>query len=237
MRDPRTPAPGRAVLATLAVAAAVLVTVGVTAGLGRRTGGHDTAAPASSTATGPSADPADVAACLVPDFATDPAEVTVVYSQLQQAPRGTTPVMVLRNAAGEIRLCDLFGGDNPAVAPPGRATTAEPVAFYASGRRDWDCAGRALHRFTLSEWLSVADPVRTVRLRFVVDGAARPWFSTSAVDGLAHLQAWLDGPVDPHTHVLLQQQALDAGGTRIAQSALPASQRLPGCQGGSAQIG
>jgi hypothetical protein len=251
MRDPRTPGPGRAALVAAAVAAAVLLTVGVTASLGHRSGGPDTATQASAGTTGtappvrsvvdldqgPVTDPADVAACLAPDFATDPAEVAVVYSQRQLAPAGTTPVLVLRNRAGELRLCDVFGGDHPASAPPGRATAKHLVAFFSNGRRDWHCAGHTLQRFVLSEWLSVGDPVHTVRLRFVVDGKPGPWFRTAAHGGLVHVQAWLDGPVHPGGTVRLQHRVLAADGTPVARSVLPHSQRLPGCEGGDVQIG
>ncbi len=182
---------------------------------------------------------ADVAGCLAPDFATDPALVTVLYGVRQKTPDGSVPVLILRNRAGRIRLCDEFGGDYLAQLPPERATAANPVAFYSTGRRDWNCEQRTqkLRRFTMTEWLSTSAPVHTVRLRFVVDGTPGAWFATRAANGFAHLQAWLDGPLPRGTRLAVQQEVLDATGAPVAQTMLPAGQRLPGCTAGSVQIG
>jgi hypothetical protein len=180
-----------------------------------------------------------VADCLGRGFATDPADVTVLYGVQQRTVSGEVPVLVLRNAAGELRLCDGFGPDSPAQVPVPTATAQRPVAFLSNGRRDWDCApgSRDLRGFTITEWLSVAPQVDTVQLRFVVDGVAGPWFVTAAHDGVVHLTGWLHGPQPPSARVLVQHRILDAAGDPVAQRALPASQRLSGCAGGSAQIG
>lgn len=252
-RTPHATGRGRyGVIAAVAVVVAALVVGG--AALKVAGGGHDARPSASAQLSassqlpdgtldldlGPVTDPAAIAACLAPDFASDPAEVSVVYGQVQKTRDGSVPVLVLRNTAGEIRLCDVFGGDYPSKAPRDEASAAAPVAFYASGRRDWNCeeSTRTLRHFTMTEWLSVAGRVQTVRTRFVVAGTPGPWFTTKAVDGLAHLQAWLDGPLAPGTRVMVQHQVLDADGHRVPQKALPGHQRLPGCSaGGSAQIG
>ncbi len=180
----------------------------------------------------------DVAGCLTKGFAADPAEVTVAYGVEQRTVTGTVPVLILRNRAGQVRLCDQSGRDSPATSPAPTATERRPVAFYSTGRRDWSCtSGDRLRRFTLTEWLSTAPSVDTVRVRFLVDGTPGPWFRTRAVGGFAHLAAWLDGPLSRGTRITLQHQVLDAAGGPVAQRALPSVQRLDGCSGGSAQIG
>lgn len=199
------------------------------------------ASPASGDTIGLDLGPvtqADVAACLAPGFAGDPAEVTVVYGVEQRTHDGSVPVMVLRNQAGQIRLCDQFGGDYPAEAPP-EATAAKAVAFLSSGRRDWNCEQRTrtLRRFTMTEWLSTSPEVDALRLRFVVDGVPGPWFTTRPVDGHAHLLGWLDGPLARGARLAVQQRVLDVHGSPVTQTTLPRSQRLPGCSGGSVQIG
>jgi len=243
----RLRAPGATALVVALVA--VLLLAGGALTFLHRADKPEVAAPAASASAtpsldglgldlGPVTDPAAVAACLVPDFATDPAHVTVVYGVRQRTRGGSSAVLVLRNEAGETRLCDMFGGDYPAQLPLPHATATKPVAYYSTGRRDWSCS-ESTHRLTLfriSAWLSVSDAVDAVRLRFVADHKPGAWFTTSAVNGLAHLQAWLDGPLPRHARIVLQQQALDASGARIA-SVLPASQVLPGCEAGSAQIG
>lgn len=198
--------------------------------------------PTSTSADlGPVTDPAEVKDCLAPGFATDTADVAVVYGVTQKTPDGSSPVLVLRNATGQTRLCDLFGGDYPAMSPLPQADADHPVVFYSTGRRDWTCEQdtHALKRFTVTEWLSVADPVASVRLRFVVGGTPGDWVTTDARDGFVHLQAWLDGPVRHGTSLAMQQQVLDHQGNLVSHTVLPRTQRLPGCGpgSGSATIG
>ncbi len=250
--DDRAPARGHrgVVAATVLTVAAVVLGLGVLRGGPPGHDGHGDAAArlaGSPTAAGePTLDldlgptgPADVTGCLSPDFAGDPAQVTVLYGVRQRTHDGSVPVLVLRNRAGEVRLCDQFGGDYPAQAPPDRATAAEPVAFYSNGRRDWNCQQRTgtLRRFTLTEWLATASAVNSVRVRFVVNGRPGPWFTTRPVDGLAHLQGWLDGPLHRSARVVVEHQVLDAQGGTVTQTTLPSNQRVAGCSGGSAQIG
>ncbi len=187
---------------------------------------------------GPASPPA-VKACLSPDFGTDPAQVSVVYGVEQRTASGAAAVYVLRNETGETRLCDQFGGDYPAQEPAPRATRRHPVAFYSTGRRAWTCApdGHTVDRFVMTEWLSTAPRVHSLRLRFVVDGEPGPWFTTRAAHGFAHLTGWLEGPVSPGTPMSVQQQARDTRGRVVQQRTLPAHERLVGCAGGSAQIG
>ena len=53
---------------------------------------------------------AAIARCLTPGFATRPAQVSVLNGVLRQKlPRGSVAVLILRNRAGTVRLCDQFG--------------------------------------------------------------------------------------------------------------------------------
>jgi hypothetical protein len=177
--------------------------------------------------------------CLLPGFAPDPASVEVLYGVEQRTQDGSTPVLVLRNAEGEIGLCDVSGPDRPSSVPLPEATAEDPVAFLANGRAAWDCDGRRLQGYTSTTWLAVSDQVGRVQQRFVVDGSPEPWFTTRARDGLAHLQTWLAGPVPRTAEVVVEHQVLDAAGEPVQQSALPTEpQALETCaDGGDAQIG
>lgn len=204
-------------------------------------------------AAGPSADPtvvdldlgptseADVTSCLTPGFAADAAEVDVLYGVEQRRLGGSSPVLVLRNAAGDVRLCDQFGGDSPSQAPLATASPAHPVAFLSNGRSSWSCAGttKVLNRFEQSTWLAVAPEVSTVQQRYLVGGVPGAWFTSRAQDGYVHLQSWLEGPEPASTRFAEQFRVLDASGDDVPQTALPTRQSLlPGCsKGGSAQIG
>lgn len=180
---------------------------------------------------------AAVRPCLSPDFGTDPAQISVVYGVRQRTGSRPAPALVLRNPAGLTRLCDQYGGDYPAQAPAPVATRRHPVAFFSTGRRLWTCDGRTVDRFVMTEWLSTAPRVRAVRLRFVVDGQPGPWFTTRPEHGFAHLTGWLAGPMAAGTPMAVQQQVRDAHGRVVRQGVLPHHERLPGCAGGSAQIG
>jgi hypothetical protein len=185
-------------------------------------------------------DPADVDACLVPDFASSAADVDVLYGQRQSTEGGVAPVLVLRNAAGDLRLCDAEGGDAPAEAPLPAPTPAEPVVFLSNGHSRWSCTdGKVLQGYRDTTWLAVAPEVATVQQRYWVDGVPGPWFTTSARDGYAHLQSWLTGPEPSGTRYAVEYRVRDADGGTVAQSALPTGKdRLPGCSGdGDAEIG
>jgi hypothetical protein len=183
----------------------------------------------------------DVATCLSPDFATDPSQVDMLYGVRQRRIGGSVPVLVLRNAAGDVRLCDQFGIDSPSQAPLATVSSARPIAFLSNGRSDWSCAGtsRVLDRFQSSTWLVVSSEVATVEQRYLVDGVAGPWFTTKAQGGYAHLETWLQGPEPAGTKLAQQFRVLDASGNAVRQTALPArATALTGCSaGGSAQIG
>ncbi|QNN54068.1 hypothetical protein [Nocardioides mesophilus] len=215
-------------------------------------GGPASAAPTGSSGTGPAAaaegsidldlglaDAAAVTGCLdgLAGFATDPTAVQVRYGMQQRSATGSTPVLVLENADGDLLLCDAFGSDRPAQLPVPAASEDRPVAFLSSGRSAWDCDGDAVTGYTSSTWLAVSGAVARVEQRYVVDGAAGPWFTTAPHDGIAHLQTWL-GPQPAGTALEVESRVLDAAGDPVPQSTLPAGPApLTGCAGGDAQIG
>jgi hypothetical protein len=179
----------------------------------------------------------DLAACTTPDFTPEGTDPEVLYGVRQLRLGGTSAVLMLRNARGEVRLCDRFGTDAPSQAPLPSPTAEEPVAFLSNGRAAWTCDGTRLRRFEQSTWLVVSPAVATVRERFWVAGVPGPWFETRAHGGYAHLQTWLQGP-EPRSRYAQQFQVLDADGTAVPQTALPTEKRpLTGCQGGSVEIG
>jgi len=188
---------------------------------------------------GPVTRRAAVARCLAPGFATRPAQVSILYGVRQKLPGTSVAVLILRNRAGTVRLCDQFGGDYLAQLPPPRATRTKPVVFYSTGRSDWNCeqTTQRLRRFTMTQWLSTRPVVHTVRLRFVVNGAPRRWFATRPVNGFAHVQAWLSGPLPRNARLAVEQRALDGHGRPLRHTQLPEHRRLAGCTNGSVQIG
>jgi hypothetical protein len=197
-----------------------------------------TASPAEVTDLdlGPT-DAHDLAACSTPDFTPEGTDPEVLYGVRQLRLDGNNAVLVLRNAEGDVRLCDRFGTDTPAQAPLPTPTSEEPVAFVSNGRAAWTCDGTRLRRFEQSTWLVVSPDVATVRERFWVAGVPGPWFETRAHGGYAHLQTWLRGP-EPRSTYAQQFQVLDADGNPVAQTALPTNEQpLSGCRGGSVEIG
>jgi len=245
MRTPDQPAGGRrkgaVIVAALTVAAVV---VGIAA---IRFPGDSSVSPSSSPASPPStsspadadtslidldlgsgADPAAVEACAGEGFADDPADVEVLYDMVQKSPQSTTPVLLLRNADGDLRLCDLAGDDVPADSAFPPATAADPVVFLTNGSDAWDCDGPVLGSYRATTWLVVDEQVDLVQQRFVVDGSPGPWFSTRTLGGFAHLQTWL-GPQPDGVEIVAEQRVLDDAGDPVQQSALPEREVLPGC--------
>ncbi len=172
---------------------------------------------------------AEAAACL--------SDATTLYSSVQKTATGSTPALVMRGADDELRLCDSFGPDSPSVAPVELADAEHPVRLLSNGRQSWECDGTRLSSFRVSHWLSVADPVARVDLRFLIDGASGRWFSAKAIDGFVHPQAWLSEQ-NSGASVQLQVRVLDASGAAVAQDALPTTpQPISSCDGGDVQIG
>jgi len=241
----RRPSQGVAVVAAAALGVALAV-VGVTA---LRDAGEP-----ETTTSGPAAEPtvlgdellvldrgnvaddAAVEACSTGEFAGDD-PVEVLYGVRQLAADSEGPVVVLRNATGELRLCDAAGPDSPSQAPVPSASDAEPVVFL-NARAAWDCTRSRLDRYTAATWLVLDDRVATVRQRLWVDGEPGPWFTTDAVNGFAHVAAWEDGPLPEGTELAAQYAVLDADGGTVAQDALPVEPAEVGwCEDGDVQIG
>ena len=234
---------GLVLVAALAVAAVAVGAV-VLSGSGDPTGPSATSGPAAAATSseraidhGPADDPDAVADCAGDGFADAVADVDVLYDVAQDAPDGTTPVLALRNAAGELRLCDMTGPDAPAVLPLPRSDAATPVVELTTGDRVWDCDETVLAGFRATTWLSTEPEVAEVAQRFVVDGTPGPWFSSTPVDGVGHLQVWLDRQAEGAV-IHLEQRALHADGSQVDTS-WAGTQRIAGCAGtdGEVQIG
>jgi hypothetical protein len=177
-----------------------------------------------------------VRSCATRSFA-GPRPVEVLYGVRQLDAESEGPVVVLRNAAGELRLCDAAGPDSPSQAPGPSATDAEPVAFL-NARAGWDCTDARLDRYSSATWLAVDDQVATVRQRLWVDGEPGPWFTTEAANGFVHVTSWEDGPLPEGTDLAAQYEVLDADGGAVAQDALPVDPEPVGwCEDGDVQIG
>ncbi len=237
-------------VATLAVVAALVIGAGMLVRLNRGGPGSTDQVAASApgaTVEGPSLDDAEVTldqgAVSQTALATcqGSPDATMLFSSRQATDTTPADVVVVRDADGEVRLCDGFGGDVPAESPLPVATEADPVAFLANGRSSWSCQGtdRVLERFRQSTWLAVAPSVHTIGERIFVDGVPGPWFTTTASGGYAHLQAWLVGPQPASTTYEVEYRVLDADGSVVPQRTLPTDRApLAGCTAeGSAEIG
>ncbi|MGN6577669.1 MAG: hypothetical protein ACTHKG_18510 [Nocardioides sp.] len=252
MGAPATPPSRRRAGAVIGAVLAVAVILGgaAVAGLGgpdrsRGPSEGEPAAPRTSPApepvldldAGELSDAEALAACSTEAFAAG-RDVTVLYAVRQRTEAGHAPVVLLRNADGELRLCDATGPDAPAVLPVPEASDRSPVAFLGNGRAAWDCSGTTVDGYTATLWLAVGPQVDRVQQRYVVDGRPGPWFSTAARDGVAHLQTWLSGPLAQGAALAVQQRVLDEAGAPVAQDTLPTRrQPLAGCRDGDVQIG
>jgi hypothetical protein len=255
MRTPALPTGARrnglAVVAALTVAAVAIgvAAVSLSADSPDRSGDGGPAAASTSPSQpsdgsaveeidqGPSADPAAVTECAGDGFAEDPADVDVLYDVVQEAPDGAAPVLALRNADGELRLCDMTGPDAPAVLPLPQSDAATPVVELTPGDRVWNCDETELAGFRATTWLSTEPDVAEVAQRLVVDGTPGRWFSSTPVEGIAHLQVWL-GPQVEDAEIHLEQRALHADGSPV-DTTWAGTQRIAGCEGtdGEVQIG
>lgn len=160
-----------------------------------------------------------LATCATPGFvAGDPDGVAVLYGQRQVTATDPTGSFVLRNRAGKLMFCDMFGDDRPAVLPVPVPTASNPAVLLTSSRRDWSCAGPQgdqVARVRTNLWLAVTDAVASARSRFVVDGVPGPWFGSDRHGGYLHLQSWLASvPVD--TPLQLETEVLDSAGAPLA---------------------
>lgn len=242
---------GAVIVAAVAVAAVVVGMAAVLWPGGSDSDPGPTATPTSSQGAGPgdagtsvvvvdhgpTDDAGAVAACAGTGYADDPAGIEVLYDVVQDAPGTTTPVLLLRNADGDLRLCDMTGPDSPATLPLPKASPDDPVVPLTNTDEAWDCDGTVLAGFRTATWLSVDPSVAGVAQRFVVGDTPGPWFRTAAVDGIAHLQTWL-GPQEEGAEVVLEQRALDAAGDPVTGAGWAGSRTIAGCEtGGDVQIG
>jgi hypothetical protein len=237
----------RALTVAVAAAGAVGVTLGAVVALqpGRSgdtpdgatlAAGSRTAVPVVELDLGP-VDPSAVEDCLPPGFAADPSSVTVRYGVEQRSPDGSAPVLVVESAEGDLALCDAAGPDRPAQLPLPEPDADHPVRRLSNDRLSWECDDGRTLAHTSSSWLAVRDEVATVRQRFVVDGEPRAWFATSAVDGLAHLQTWLDRPLARSARLEVEWRVLDADGEVVPQSVLPTRRtRTGGCDAAPGEV-
>lgn len=181
--------------------------------------------------------PRDIEGCLTTEFAKNAKDVEVLYSRIQQSQHGEVPVLVLRNSVGELRLCDSFGGTAPSVAPVRLADDETPVTLLSNGRQSWDCDGTRLAGFAISHWLSVGEVVDRVELRFVIDSAFGPWYTTEADEGFAHVHGWLEMQ-NNGAAVAVQIRVLSADGEVVPQQTVSLEpQGIPGCNGRNIDLG
>lgn len=236
------PSRGWAVVAAAALGVAV---VGVTALDGAREPDPTMSAPAAEPTVlgdeallldrGPVPDELALETCSSPRFAGQGA-VEVLYGVHQVTVESEGPVVVLRNADGELLLCADGHPSGPSQFPAPAPSEDEPVVTLA-GRAAWECTGRRLDRYTTTSWLGVDDGVVTVRQRVWVDAEPGPWFTTTAVNGFAHLSAWQDGPLPKGTELAVQFEVLDAGGGGVEQTALPTEPSdIGGCENGDVAV-
>ncbi len=240
MRTPDVPASGRRGAVAVAVVGVAAVVVGIAALTLPR---DDSSQPPPAAAPGGSsgstievdlgpADPAALRGCAGEGFVADPAQAEVLYGVLQRGQDEDTSVLVVRNPAGDVRVCDAAETGSPAVEPLPTASADRPVVFLTNGGATWDCDGEALDGYRSATWLLVHDSVARVEQRFVVDGTPGPWFSTAATGGIAHLPSWL-GPQPAGVAIVSEQRALDAEGVVVPQETWPSSERLVGCPEGA----
>ena len=171
--------------------------------------------------------------CATRTFASDPDSVKVLYGMRQVSGTGTSSrVFVLRNGAGKVLLCDMFGRDRPAVLPLPSTSTSRPAVFFTPGQRRWSCDGTALRSFRMTSWLKVQDPVRSARVRYSVNGVPGPWFSAARQGRFIHLQSWL-GPALSTDVLKVELQLLDRTGAPVTVAGIPSgARRLDGCSTG-----
>jgi hypothetical protein len=181
--------------------------------------------------------PSQVRQCIDATFASSADSVDTLYAVQQLSQAGKTPVLVLRNDAGELRLCDSFGGDAPSVAPVQLAGARRAVRLLSNGRQAFDCDGTRLSGLAVSHWLSVNDSVDRAEIRFLIDGVNSPWFSAKAKGGFVHVHGWIDEQ-SAGAQVSVQTRVLDAAGAAVPQKALPTEpQPVTSCTGGDVQLG
>jgi hypothetical protein len=220
--------------------AARRVVVGVVVGAGLASGATVTVASAAPVQERAVADVAlDVADlgkfaalkyCATKSFAADPDSVRVLYGVRQLTGLTTSSrTFVLRNGAGKVLLCDLFGRDRPSILPLPTTSAERPAVHFSNGQRRWSCDGTTLRSFRMTSWLKVQDPVRSARIRYTTNGVPGPWFTAARQGRFIHLQSWLGSALA--TDVLkVELQLLDRFGAPVTVQGIPSGPRkLEGC--------
>ncbi|GAA1931261.1 hypothetical protein [Nocardioides marmoribigeumensis] len=175
--------------------------------------------------------------CATKSFASDPDSVRVLYGVRQRRSLSTSSrTFVLRNGAGKVMLCDLFGNDRPAILPLPTSTASRPAVFFTNGQRRWSCDGTTLRSFRMTTWLKVQDPVRSARVRYTKNGVPGPWFTSARHGRFIHLQSWM-GPALANDVLKVELQLRDKAGAPVTVKGIPSGpRRLDGC-GSSVVIG
>ena len=171
---------------------------------------------------------AALTSCATPGFvAGDPGGVQVLYGEQQRSATDPTGSFILRNSAGTVMFCDMFGEDRPAVLPLPTSSATQPAVRLTNSRRDWSCAGpdgAQVARVRTNHWLVVQDAVRSARTRFWVGGVPGPWFGAARQGDYIHLQSWLASA--PATGSLkLETQVLDSSGEAVEVAGVPSGPR------------
>lgn len=157
----------------------------------------------------------------------DPGSLELLYGERQLTATDPTGTFILRNGAGKVMFCDMFGQERPAVLPLPTTSDTQPAQMLTSSRRDVSCAraaGVELARIRTNLWLTVTDQVESARTRFWVDGVPGPWHGSARQGGYLHLQSWvLDAPANGT--LKLETQVLDGSGDPVAVPGMPSGPR------------
>ena len=168
--------------------------------------------------------------CATKSFAEDPDGVRVLYGVRQLSTLTTSSrVFVLRNSAGKVLLCDMFGRDRPSALPLPTTSAGRPAVFFSSGQRRWSCDGTTLQSFRMTNWLRVQDPVKSARVRYSVNNVPGPWFTAARQGSFIHLQSWMGSALGTD-QLKVELQLLDKDGAPVNVQGIPSGARkLDGC--------
>jgi hypothetical protein len=167
--------------------------------------------------------------CATKTFAANPDSVRVLYGVRQLTPTSASRTFVLRNGAGKVMMCDLFGRDRPAVLPLPSTTASRPAVFFTNGQRRWSCDGTVMKSFRMTNWLKVQDPVKSARVRYSVGAVEGPWFTAARQGRFIHLQSWLFNTLPTDT-LKVELQLLDRAGNPVTVPGMPTGKKpLDGC--------
>lgn len=147
-----------------------------------------------------------------------PGQLSVRYGMLQRTRVGSRGSFVLRNHAGRLLFCDMFGRQTPAVRPIPTSSPQRPAVIVTNSIQEWPCTKSVLFRTNL--WLKVQDPVRSARMRYWVNGEPGPWFTSRRQGRFVHLQSWL-APAPRGAVLKMQTQVRNGAGRVMDVKGLP----------------